>query len=133
MAHDLGQFAGDGAVEILDDVEVRGEEDIKETLLDLLCVVSLDLREMGCRGAYEWSRNWNGTSLVTGLHHRSIQPGNGIWESAEVASQESVSGEIGVEDIEELHEPSGNVLGQSVWNVTVLGNAPMQRPGEFGA
>lgn len=36
VAHDLGQFASDGAVEVLDDVEIRGEEDIEVALLDLV-------------------------------------------------------------------------------------------------
>lgn len=35
VAHDLGQLSGDGTVDVLDDVEVGGEEDIKVALVDL--------------------------------------------------------------------------------------------------
>lgn len=36
VAHDLGQFACDGAVDVFNDVEIGGEEDIKVSLVDLL-------------------------------------------------------------------------------------------------
>lgn len=84
------------------------------------------------RGAYKRCRHRHGASLVTSLHHRPIQTGNGIGESAEVAGQESVPGEVGVEDVEELHEASGNVFGQSVWGAAVFRNRPVQGPGELG-
>ena len=35
MAHDLGQFTGDCAIHVLDDIEVSREENIKVPLMDL--------------------------------------------------------------------------------------------------
>lgn len=35
MGHDLSQLAGDGAIDVLDDVKIGGEEDVKVALLDL--------------------------------------------------------------------------------------------------
>jgi hypothetical protein len=35
MAHDLGQFTGDCAIHVLNDIEVSREEDIKVPLMDL--------------------------------------------------------------------------------------------------
>lgn len=45
MAHDLGQFPRDGAVDVFNNVEISGEEDIKVSLVDLLLLAG----KMGVR------------------------------------------------------------------------------------
>lgn len=40
VAHDLRQFPSNGTVDVLDDVEVGGKEDVKVALVDLISLVS---------------------------------------------------------------------------------------------
>lgn len=45
MAHDLRQFSGNGTVDVLDDVEVCGEEDIKVALVNLVLSAAILLKK----------------------------------------------------------------------------------------
>lgn len=45
------------------------------------------------------------------MHDGAVEPLYGVGEGVEVARQEEVGGEVLLDDVEELHEPRGDVLG----------------------
>lgn len=53
MAHDLRQLAGDCTIDVLDDVEVGREEDIKIALVDLVLSAAILFRKGASKSSEE--------------------------------------------------------------------------------
>ena len=69
MAHHLCQLPCRRPVYVFDHVEVRREEYVKVSLVDLLSLEKLLEKE---RGTYKWGRNSNWPPHITRLHNRRI-------------------------------------------------------------
>lgn len=104
----------DEGVEVAEEVEVGGEEDVEEARLD----------EVGCAGdglrvgrlvrrEREEGGNGRGTRLgfVAGLDNGSVDPGDGVREGGEVREEDTVRGELVPEDVEEHELLRGEELG----------------------
>lgn len=58
--------------------------------------------------AYEWRADRHRPPLVSRLHDRRVDAGDSVRQAVEVAGEETVGGEVFVEDVEELHESGGD-------------------------
>lgn len=86
------QFARDRAIYVLHHRKIRGEENVEIPLVHI------------------WRRDLHVPSLIPRLHHGRVDPGHGVRKEVKVRQHESVGGEILVQNIEELHQPRGDVF-----------------------
>lgn len=93
MRHDSRQPPGNGTIHVLHDGEIGGEQDIKVALL----------HQRGADG--------NRLSFIAGLHDGSVDAAGGLRQRVEIRGDEAMGGELGGEDVEELHEAGGYVFG----------------------
>ncbi len=61
--------------------------------------------------AYKWRAHRHRAPLVPRLHDGRVDAGDGVRQAVEVAGEETVGGEVFVEDVEELHQAGGDVFG----------------------
>lgn len=82
------------------------------------------------RTTHKWRRDRYSTSSVPCLDHRGVQPGDRVRKTVEVARHKSVRGEVIMENVEELHKTSGDVLRQSIFALEWHGGTdPAQKLG----
>lgn len=70
--------------------------------------------------AYQGSRHGDHPPLVACLHHGTVNTDHGVRKRVEVTAQYPVRREVIMQDIEELHQPRGNVLRDRQVAITLV-------------
>lgn len=92
MRHTPRQPSGDRTIQVLHHREVCREQDVEVALI------------------HHGRRDGDRPPLVSRLHDGTVDPRRGVREVVEVACDEAMGGEVCGEDVEELHQPRGDVF-----------------------